>query len=94
MIKNLPLPLFSYRRRHQRREPRRHVDRHALLCHPPVRLRNQLDQRVQRDLEPRDVFQGRLGEVAVKSSEDRLVRDDADALALALDLDHGGLEPG
>ena len=47
---------------------------------------------MQRDFEPRDVLERGLGEVAVEGSEDGLVRDDADALALALDLDDGGLE--
>ncbi len=32
------------------------VERDALLRHAPVRLGHQLDQRVQRDLEPRDVL--------------------------------------
>ena len=47
---------------------------------------------MQRDLEPRDVPQRSFCKVAVERSQDGLVGDDADALALALDLDDGGLE--
>ena len=47
---------------------------------------------MQRHLEPRDVAQRGLGEVAVEGPQDGLVGDDADALALALDLDDRRLE--
>ena len=63
------------------------ADGEAGLVHGAVRHGCQLNQHVQRHLQLRDLLLRDVHEVGVDDTQDRLVRDNADALPLPLGLD-------